>query len=210
MFWRLHSLGGRGLFVPQLGNGKCWLAETIGADEARSSITTYFHSYPFVPGGAVSLPPPLLNSINNAAAAAITPGLVGHLFAGQQACNIGCTCTCTNIANCNPHHHQHHHHHQQQQHHHHHQQQQQQQHHHRPLAATTVLLQPVEHIKDTMVSATNFLSRATMNAVVEDCSSKRSSVRPRFEEERKSVGSLNFTRTREFVIRKEFSFFSNG
>lgn len=52
-----------------------------------------------------------------------------------------------------------------------------------------------------MVSATNFLSRATM---------KRSSVRPRFEEERKSVGSLNFTRTREFVIRKEFSFFSNG
>ncbi|XP_017794324.1 PREDICTED: protein deltex-like, partial [Habropoda laboriosa] len=76
------------------------------------------------------------------------------LFAGQQACNIGCSCTCTNIANCNPHHHQHHHHqHQHQQHHH---QQQQQQHHHRPLATTTVLLQPVEHIKDTMVSVPEF------------------------------------------------------
>ncbi|CAL7942014.1 unnamed protein product [Xylocopa violacea] len=158
-FWRLQSLAARGggLFVPSTVDGaKCWLAETLGADEARSSITTYFHSYPFVPGGAVSLPPPLLNSINNAAAAAITPGLVGHLFAGQQACNIGCSCTCTSLGNCNPHHHQQHHHHQQQQQHHHHQQQQ---HHHRPIAATTVLLQPVEHIKDTMVSArTNFLS----------------------------------------------------
>ncbi|KYM77590.1 hypothetical protein ALC53_11931 [Atta colombica] len=62
-------------------SSKSWLAETIiGADETRSPITTYFHSYPFVPGGAVPLPPPLLNGINNPAAAAITPGLVGHLF----------------------------------------------------------------------------------------------------------------------------------
>ncbi|KAG7212389.1 hypothetical protein KM043_012708 [Ampulex compressa] len=151
--WSLHSLAAAASRGILLHPSKSWLAEAIGADEARSSITTYFHSYPFVPGGAVPLPPPLLNSINNAAAAAITPGLVGHLFGGQQACNLGCTCTCPSIlANCNPHHHQHHHQQQQQQqqhqHHHHHHQQQ----HHRALGAATVLLQPVDHIKDTMVS----------------------------------------------------------
>ncbi|EZA59195.1 hypothetical protein X777_15837, partial [Ooceraea biroi] len=139
-------------------SSKSWLAETIiGADEARSSITTYFHSYPFVPGGAVPLPPPLLNGINNPAAAAITPGLVGHLFGAQQACNLACTCSCNIVANCNPHH-QHHH---QQQHQQHQQQQQQQQHHHRTLGTTAVLLQPVDHIKDTMLFA--FPPRPTTN-----------------------------------------------
>ncbi|XP_076652411.1 uncharacterized protein LOC143358821 [Halictus rubicundus] len=163
LFWSVQSVQTtgshhhhRGFFLQPTATGKSWLADTIGTEGPRSSITTYFHSYPFVPGGAVSLPPPLLNSINNAAAAAITPaGLVGHLFGGQQACNLACSCTCTsNVANCNPHHHQHHHHqhqqHQQQQQHHQHHHQQQQ-HHHRPIGAT-VLLQPVEHIKDTMVS----------------------------------------------------------
>ncbi|KMQ97971.1 polypyrimidine tract-binding protein 1, partial [Lasius niger] len=137
------------LLHPASSPGKSWLAETVvGADEARiSPITTYFHSYPFVPGGAVPLPPPLINGINNPAAAAITPGLVGHLFGAQQACNLACTCSCI-VANCNPHHHQHHH--QQQQHQQ--QQQQQQQQHHRTLGTTAVLLQPVDHIKDTMVS----------------------------------------------------------
>ncbi|KAK2587557.1 hypothetical protein KPH14_003686 [Odynerus spinipes] len=181
-----HQRGGGGGGGGGGGKGS-WLGEVIDADEVRSSITTYFHSYPFVPGGAVPLPPPLINSINNAAAAAVTPGLVGHLFAaGQQAaCNLACTCnrTASIVANCNPHHHHHqqqqqqqqqqHHHHQQQHHHqqhhhHHHHQQQHQQHHphhhhhhqqqqqqyHRNLATTAaVLLQPIEHIKDTMVSS---------------------------------------------------------
>lgn len=142
----------RNLFLHPASPGKSWLAETIvGADEARiSPITTYYHSYPFVPGGAVPLPPPLLNGINNPAAATITPGLVGHLFGAQQACNLACTCSCNIVANCNPHHHQHHH--QQQQH-----QQQQQQQHHRTLGTTAVLLQPVDHIKDTMVSLPFFV-----------------------------------------------------
>ncbi|KYN07766.1 hypothetical protein ALC62_01277, partial [Cyphomyrmex costatus] len=83
-FWGLQqsfaAAANRNLFLHP--SSKSWLAETIiGADETRSPITTYFHSYPFVPGGAVPLPPPLLNGINNPAAAAITPGLVGHLFA---------------------------------------------------------------------------------------------------------------------------------
>ncbi|EFN73845.1 hypothetical protein EAG_06487 [Camponotus floridanus] len=72
----------RNLFLHPASAGKSWLAETIvGADEARiSPITTYYHSYPFVPGGAVPLPPPLLNGINNPAAATITPGLERYDF----------------------------------------------------------------------------------------------------------------------------------
>lgn len=115
------------------------------AEESRTTaITTYFHSYSFVPGGAVPLHPPLHTA---------GPGVSNHLL-GHQTCNFACTCTCTctasivtaaaaAAANANaavavaaPQHppplHQH----------------------HRALgtATATVLLQPVDHIKDAMVS----------------------------------------------------------
>ncbi|KAK0082257.1 hypothetical protein PV325_010778 [Microctonus aethiopoides] len=99
-----------------------------------TAITTYFHSYSFVPGGAVPLPPAL--HTNNPAA--FTGG--HHLF-GQQGCSLACTCTCTctasivSAAAAAAHHPQLHQ-------------------HHRALgtASATVLLQPVEQIKDAMVS----------------------------------------------------------
>ena len=119
--------------------------EIRNAEGSRTATTTYFHSYSFVPGGAVPLPPPLHTA---------GPGVSSHLL-GQQTCNFACTCTCTctasivsaaavAAANANaavavgtPQHppplHQH----------------------HRAALGTTtatVLLQPVDHIKDAMVS----------------------------------------------------------
>lgn len=97
------------------------------------TITTYFHSYSFVPGGAVPLPPALHTT---------NPGFTSHHLFGQQGCSLACTCTCTCTASivsaaaaAAVHHPQSHH-------------------PTRSLGSTTasVLLQPVEQIKDAMVS----------------------------------------------------------
>lgn len=103
------------------------------AERGSTAITTYFHSYSFVPGGAVPLPPALHSN---------HPSFTGghHLF-GQQGCSLACTCTCTCTASivsaaAAAHHPQLHQ-------------------HHRALgtaSSATVLLQPVDQIKDAMVS----------------------------------------------------------
>lgn len=103
--------------------------DVSAAERGSNTITTYFHSYSLVPGGAVPLPPAL--HTNN-------PGFTsaGHHLFGQQGCSLACTCTCTCTASIVSAHHP------------------QLHQHHRALgtAAATVLLQPVEPIKDAMVS----------------------------------------------------------
>lgn len=114
-----------------------------------SGATTYFHSYSFGPGGAVPLPPPLHHHSAAAAASAnAAPGFANQLLGAgqQQACNLACTCTCTCTASivaaaaAQPRleYLQHHHHLQHLQ--------------HRPLGTATVLLHPVDRIKNAMVS----------------------------------------------------------